>query len=198
MILLSERTVRMTSSLTHTEEFEVMARDTKLGQEENSRDIRDSREALKNFDEAGHRLHRRRSEGGRHPRRQGDAEGREPDDAGREAAARHLRGKGRRRARHLAEGAAGRRRHRRRGPLFNRRGVDKDERALAIERDEIERLAKDRDDEKAILERSFYGQLQEMLMNQIVAGGLKGLKPGTRSSTRCWASTRPASGVRSR
>ena len=64
--------------------------------------------------------------------------------------------------------------------MFNRRGVDKDERALAIERDEIERLAKDRDDEKAILERSFYSQLQEMLMNQTVAGGLKGLKPGTR------------------
>ena len=38
--------------------------------------------------------------------------------------------------------------------VFNRRGVDKDERALAIERMEIERLAKDRDDEKAILERS--------------------------------------------
>ena len=34
--------------------------------------------------------------------------------------------------------------------VFNRRGVDKDERALAIERDEIERLAKDRDDEQAI------------------------------------------------
>ncbi|MGC1917135.1 MAG: DNA-directed RNA polymerase subunit beta, partial [Pseudolabrys sp.] len=64
--------------------------------------------------------------------------------------------------------------------VFNRRGVDKDERALAIERDEIERLAKDRDDEKAILERSFYSQIQEMLMNQTVAGGLKGLKPGTR------------------
>jgi len=64
--------------------------------------------------------------------------------------------------------------------VFNRRGVDKDERALAIERDEIERLAKDRDDEKAILERSFYSQIQEMLLNQTVAGGLKGLKPGTR------------------
>src|SRR5690606_12434299 len=39
--------------------------------------------------------------------------------------------------------------------LFSRRGVDKDERALAIERAEIEHLAKDRDDERAILERSF-------------------------------------------
>ena len=38
--------------------------------------------------------------------------------------------------------------------VFSRRGVDKDERAMAIERAEIERLAKDRDDEKAIQERS--------------------------------------------
>ena len=39
--------------------------------------------------------------------------------------------------------------------VFSRRGIDKDERALTIERAEIERLAKDRDDEIAILERSF-------------------------------------------
>ena len=32
--------------------------------------------------------------------------------------------------------------------VFSRRGVEKDERALAIERAEIERLAKDRDDER--------------------------------------------------
>ena len=37
--------------------------------------------------------------------------------------------------------------------VFSRRGVDKDERAMAIERAEIERLAKDRDDERAIQER---------------------------------------------
>ena len=67
--------------------------------------------------------------------------------------------------------------------MFYRRGVDKDERALAIERDEIERLAKDRDDEKAILERSFYGRLQEMLMNQVVAGGLEGPRSRAREIT---------------
>ena len=64
--------------------------------------------------------------------------------------------------------------------VFSRRGVDKDERALAIERAEIERLAKDRDDEKAILERSFYGRLQELLLNQVASGGPKGLKAGTK------------------
>ena len=58
-----------------------------------------------------HRLYRRGSAGGRHPRRQDHAEGRKPDDAGRKAAARHLRRKGLRRARHLAARAAGRAGH---------------------------------------------------------------------------------------
>ena len=44
---------------------------------------------------------------------------------------------------------------------------------MAIERAEIERLAKDRDDEKAILERSFAARLRERLHNQVVAGGLR-------------------------
>jgi DNA-directed RNA polymerase subunit beta len=63
--------------------------------------------------------------------------------------------------------------------VFSRRGVDKDERALAIERAEIERLAKDRDDERAILERSFFNRLKELLINQTVANGPKGVKVGT-------------------
>ena len=56
--------------------------------------------------------------------------------------------------RHLAEGAARGRRHRCRRRV-SRAAADKDERAQAIERGEIERLAKDRDDERAILERLF-------------------------------------------
>src|SRR5258707_2864184 len=54
-ILLSERIVKddVFTSI-HIEEFEVMARDTKLGPEENTRDIPNgSEEALKNLDEAG-------------------------------------------------------------------------------------------------------------------------------------------------
>ena len=50
----------------------------------------------------GHRLHRRGGAGRRHPGRQDHAQGREPDDAGREASARHLRREGLRRARHVA------------------------------------------------------------------------------------------------
>src|SRR3712207_4084855 len=63
--------------------------------------------------------------------------------------------------------------------VFSRRGVDKDERAMAIERAEIERLAKDRDDEKAIQERSFYSRLRERLLNRRASGGFRGVKAGT-------------------
>ncbi len=63
--------------------------------------------------------------------------------------------------------------------VFNRRGVDKDERTMAIDRAEIERLAKDRDDERAIQERSFLNRLREKLLDQKAGAGFKGLKSGT-------------------
>ena len=63
--------------------------------------------------------------------------------------------------------------------VFSRRGVDKDERAMAIERSEIERLAKDRDDERAIQERSFLNRLREKLLGRKAAGGFRGIKAGT-------------------
>jgi DNA-directed RNA polymerase subunit beta len=62
--------------------------------------------------------------------------------------------------------------------VFSRRGVDKDERALAIERAEIERLAKDRDDERGILERSFAARLKELMLGQIAVGGPRGMTSG--------------------
>ena len=93
-----------------------MARDTKLGPESITRDIPNvGEESLRNLDEAGHRLHRRRGAGRRHPGRQGHAQGRDADDARGEAAAGDLRREGGRRARHLAEGAARRHRHGGRG-----------------------------------------------------------------------------------
>jgi DNA-directed RNA polymerase subunit beta len=66
--------------------------------------------------------------------------------------------------------------------VFNRHGVDKDERALAIEREEIERLAKDRDDEQAILDRNVYGRLADMLDHKIGIAGPKGFKKDTKLS----------------
>ena len=50
--------------------------------------------------------------------------------------------------------------------MFSRRGVEKDERALAIDRAEIDRLGKDRDDERVILERGFQGRMSELLNGQ--------------------------------
>src|SRR5690606_4618112 len=63
--------------------------------------------------------------------------------------------------------------------VFNRHGVEKDERAMAIEREEIERLAKDRDDEQSILDRNVYARLAEMLTGKQAIAGPKGFKKGT-------------------
>ena len=50
--------------------------------------------------------------------------------------------------------------------VFNRHGIEKDERAIQIEREEIERLSRDRDDELAILERNIYARLENLLIDQ--------------------------------
>ena len=68
--------------------------------------------------------------------------------------------------------------------VFNRRGVDKDERALAIEREEIERLAKDRDDERAIIERNMYDRVRALLLNRIAARGPKGVAANSKITGR--------------
>jgi DNA-directed RNA polymerase subunit beta len=64
--------------------------------------------------------------------------------------------------------------------VFNRHGVEKDERALAIEREEIERLAKDRDDEQAILDRNVYGRLADQLEGRQGNAGPKGFKKDSK------------------
>ncbi len=63
--------------------------------------------------------------------------------------------------------------------VFNRHGVDKDERAMAIEREEIERLAKDRDDELQILDRNVYARLKDSLLGKEVSKGPRGARKGT-------------------
>jgi len=62
--------------------------------------------------------------------------------------------------------------------IFSRRGIEKDERARAIERAEIESFAKDRDDEKKILERGYYGRLKEYLIGQKASSNLNTVKNG--------------------
>ncbi|MGH6931494.1 MAG: DNA-directed RNA polymerase subunit beta, partial [Dongiaceae bacterium] len=181
-ILISERIVRddVFTSI-HIEEFEVMARDTKLGQEEITRDIPNvGEEALKNLDEAGIVYIGAEVQPGDILVGKVTPKGESPMTP-EEKLLRAIFGEKASDVRdtslRLPPGVTGTIVEVR---VFSRRGVDKDERALAIERAEIERLAKDRDDEKAILERSFYGRLKELLLNHIVTGGPKSLKADTR------------------
>ena len=112
-ILISEKLVREDYyTSVHIEEFEIEARDTKLGPEEITRDIPNvSEHALRDLDESGVIRIGAKIKARRHPGRQGHAEGRNPAHAGREAAARHLRRKGRRCARRFAHLPSGYRGH---------------------------------------------------------------------------------------
>ena len=76
--------------------------------------------------------------------------------------------------------------------VFNRHGIDKDERAMAIEREEIERLAKDRDDEQSILDRNVYARLKEMLFGKAATRRSQGLHQRHQAQRR--RSSRPSRG----
>jgi DNA-directed RNA polymerase subunit beta len=180
-ILISERIARddVFTSI-HIEEFEVMARDTKLGQEEITRDIPNvGEEALRNLDEAGIVYIGAEVNPGDILVGKVTPKGESPMTP-EEKLLRAIFGEKASDVRDtslkLPPGTAGTVVDVR---VFNRRGVDKDERALAIERAEIERLAKDRDDERAIQERSFLNRLQETLLGQTAGSGFKGIKAGT-------------------
>ncbi len=179
-ILISERIVRddVFTSI-HIEEFEVMARDTKLGQEEITRDIPNvGEEALKNLDEAGIvyiGAEVRSSEilvGKVTPKGESPMT---PEEKLLRAIFGEKASDVRDTSLRLPPGVSGTVVEVR---VFSRRGVDKDERALAIERSEIERLAKDRDDERAILERSFVARLQVGLRGRKVVSSPKGVTAG--------------------
>ncbi len=188
-ILISERIARddVFTSI-HIEEFEVMARDTKLGQEEITRDIPNvGEEALRNLDEAGIVYIGAEVNPGDILVGKVTPKGESPMTP-EEKLLRAIFGEKASDVRDtslkLPPGVAGTIVDVR---VFNRRGVDKDERALAIERAEIERLAKDRDDERAIQERSFLNRLREALIGQTAASGFKGIKAGTVITTEILA-----------
>ncbi|TPW35013.1 DNA-directed RNA polymerase subunit beta [Oecophyllibacter saccharovorans] len=180
-ILISERIARddVFTSI-HLEEFEVMARDTKLGQEEITRDIPNvGEEALRNLDEAGIVYVGAEVNPGDILVGKVTPKGESPMTP-EEKLLRAIFGEKASDVRDtslkLPPGTTGTVVDVR---VFSRRGVDKDERAMAIERAEIAHLAKDRDDERAIQERSFYNRLKERLLGQVVAAGVKGIKAGT-------------------
>ncbi|MEZ5896131.1 MAG: DNA-directed RNA polymerase subunit beta [Parvularculaceae bacterium] len=179
-ILISERIVRddVFTSI-HIEEFEVMARDTKLGPEEITRDIPNvSEEALRNLDEAGivaigaevhpgDILVGKITPKGESPMT--------PEEKLLRAIFGEKASDVRDTSLKLPPGASGTIVEVR---VFNRHGVDKDERAVAIEREEIERFAKDRDDELAILERNIFGRLRAILVGKDAVSGPKGFATG--------------------
>jgi len=180
-ILISERIARddVFTSI-HIEEFEVSARDTKLGQEEITRDIPNvGEEALRNLDEAGIVYVGAEVNPGDILVGKVTPKGESPMTP-EEKLLRAIFGEKAADVRdtslRLPPGVSGTIVEVR---VFSRRGVDKDERAMAIEKAEIARLAQDRDDEKAIQERSFYSRLREKLLNQKATGGFKGVKAGT-------------------
>jgi DNA-directed RNA polymerase subunit beta len=181
-ILLSERIVKDdVFSSVHIEEFEVMARDTKLGPEEITRDIPNvSEEALKNLDEAGIVYIGAEVRAGDILCGKITPKGESPMTP-EEKLLRAIFGEKASDVRdtslRVPPGVQGTVVEVR---VFNRHGVEKDERALAIEREEIERLAKDRDDEQAILDRNVYGRLAEMLEGRQGIAGPKGFKKDSK------------------
>jgi DNA-directed RNA polymerase subunit beta len=179
-ILISERIVKddVFTSI-HIDEFEVMARDTKLGPEDITRDIPNvGEEALRNLDEAGIVYIGAEVEPGDILCGKITPKGESPMTP-EEKLLRAIFGEKASDVRdtslRLPPGVAGTVVDVR---VFNRHGIDKDERAMAIEREEIDRLAKDREDERGILNRATYSRLREMLSGQVATAAPKGFKKG--------------------
>jgi len=164
-ILVSERISRddVFTSI-HIDEFETMARDTKLGPEEISRDIPNvGEEALKQLDETGIVYIGAEVKAGDILVGKVTPKG-ETVMTPEEKLLRTIFG----------EKAADVRDTSLRVPpgiqgtvvdvrVFTRRGLEKDERALSIEQAEIDRLAKDRDDERKILQGAFADRARSLL-----------------------------------
>jgi DNA-directed RNA polymerase subunit beta len=181
-ILISERIVRddVFTSI-HIEEFETMARDTKLGPEEITRDIPNvGEENLKNLDEAGivyigadvvagDILVGKVTPKGETPMT--------PEEKLLRAIFGEKAADVRDTSLRVPPGVTGTIVEVR---VFNRHGVDKDQRAMSIERAEEERLAEDRDDELSILERNIFSRLSEILLNKTAASGPKGMAADTK------------------
>ena len=184
-ILISERIVRddVFTSI-HIEEFDIMARDTKLGPEEITRDIPNvGEEALRNLDEAGivyigaevnpgDILVGKITPKGESPMT--------PEEKLLRAIFGEKASDVRDTSLRLPPGTTGTIVEVR---VFNRHGIEKDERAMAIEREEIELLAKDRDDEMSILQRNVYDRLQNILVGKQAAAGVKGIDADAKITT---------------
>ncbi len=179
-ILISERIVKddVFTSI-HIEEFEVMARDTKLGPEDITRDIPNvGEEALRNLDEAGivyigaevhpgDILVGKITPKGESPMT--------PEEKLLRAIFGEKASDVRDTSLRLPPGVSGTIVEVR---VFNRHGIEVDDRTRAIQNEEIERLRKDSKDERAILNRATYNRLKDMLAGQTASAVPKGVKKG--------------------
>ncbi|MDX9785354.1 MAG: DNA-directed RNA polymerase subunit beta [Desulfobacterales bacterium] len=164
-ILVSERLVRDgVYTSVHIEEFEMVARDTKLGKEEITQDIPNvGEEALKNLDESG--IIRLGAEVG-----QGDIlvgkvtpKGEtqlSPEEKLLRAIFGEKAGEVKDTSLRVPPGVEGIVID---AKVFARRGVDKDERSKTIEAEEIARMEKDRDDKIAVTTEAFRDRLAKLL-----------------------------------
>ena len=179
-ILISERCVTddVFTSI-HIEEYELMARDTKLGTEEITRDIPNvSEESLKNLDESGIVYVGAEV-------KQGDILVGKVTPKGETASSpeekllRSIFGEKATDVRDtslkLPPGSSGVVVDVR---VFNRHGVEKDERAIAIERYEIESVQEDKQVEEEILARNIKLRLNEILKKEPLEKSYKDLKSG--------------------
>jgi DNA-directed RNA polymerase subunit beta len=179
-ILISERIVKddVFTSI-HIEEFEVMARDTKLGPEDITRDIPNvGEEALRNLDEAGIVYIGAEVEPGDILCGKITPKGESPMTP-EEKLLRAIFGEKASDVRdtslRLPPGVSGTVVEVR---VFNRHGIDIDDRTRAIQAEEKDRLRKDAEDERAILKRSTFARLREMLVGQTATAAPKGFKKG--------------------
>ncbi len=181
-IIMSERVVhedRYTSI--HIEEFEVLCRDTKLGPEEITRDMPNvGDESITNLDEAGIVYIGSEVKPGDILVGKVSPKGDSPITP-EEKLLRAI----------FSEKAADVKDTSLRLPtgysgvvvdvqVLVRRGVEKDERTIAIERVEIDRLAKDRDDEKNILENNYKQNLINIFKNKISSSTIDVFKKGDK------------------
>jgi len=179
-ILISERIVKddVFTSI-HIEEFEVMARDTKLGPEDITRDIPNvGEEALRNLDEAGivyigAEVHPGDILAGKiTPKGESPMT---PEEKLLRAIFGEKASDVRDTSLRLPPGVAGTVVEVR---VFNRHGIEIDDRTRAIQNEEIERLKKDSEDERNILNRATYNRLREMLDGQTASAAPKPAKKG--------------------
>jgi len=192
-ILISERIVKddVFTSI-HIEEFEVMARDTKLGPEDITRDIPNvGEEALRNLDEAGIVYIGAEVEPGDILVGKITPKGESPMTP-EEKLLRAIFGEKASDVRdtslRLPPGVSGTVVEVR---VFNRHGIDIDDRTRAIQAEEKDRLRKDSEDERSILKRATYARLREMLLGQIATAAPKGVKKGAEIDQEALESVEP-------